>query len=106
MKGYSVNTHTKSSPVKGKIVPSERIQRKYAYKIIPSERIQRTYAYKIIPRNCPGWTRKAQGAQAAQGAQQHPEEPRKRKLYGFLQELGITVNNDVFEERIKQRKNI
>ena len=48
---------------------------------------------------------KAQGAQGAQGAQQRPEEPRKPKLYGFPQVLGITVNNDVFEERIKQRKN-
>ena len=38
-------------------------------------------------------------------AQDSPGEPREPKLYGFPQVLGITVNNDVFEERIKQRKN-
>ena len=54
-------------------------------------------------------------AQDGPGKPREPRQPRepsstqktptKRNLYGFLQELGITVNNDVFEEQIKQRKN-
>ena len=36
------------------------------------------------------------------GAQESPGSP---KLYGFPHVAGITVNSDVFEERLKPRKN-
>ena len=39
-------------------------------------------------------------------ASKPPKHDKLFKLYGFPQGLGITVNSDVFAERIKHRKNI
>ena len=54
-----------------------------------------------IAQDSPGEPREPRQPREPSSAQ----KPRKPKLHGFLQVLGITVNNDVFEERIKQRKN-